>query len=78
MKSTEPAKMTRRQDALLAQVRELSAGVGERGALAADLGIVLPRLSEYLADPPVRRPNGETTLAMLEWVQGRTGKKRKP
>jgi hypothetical protein len=56
------------QDALLAQVRDLTSAHGSRKLLAEHLGIPLPRLSEYLANPPVRRPNGETTLALQAWA----------
>jgi hypothetical protein len=67
--SASPASDTPLQDALLAEVRELTRAHGSRKQLAEHLSIPLPRLSEYLADPPVRRPNGETTLALQAWAK---------
>ena len=61
---------TPRLDAMLARVRELTAASGERSRLAEFLGVPPPRLSEYLAQPPRRRPNGETTLQLLAWLDG--------
>lgn len=57
-----------RQDALLAQVRALTQEHGARKTLAEILKIQPSLLSAYLADPPTRRPNGEMTLALQEWV----------
>ena len=57
------------QDALLARVRELTAGHGQQKVLAEHLGISPTTLSGYLAEKPSRRPNGETTLALQEWVK---------
>ena len=56
------------QDALLAQVRELTQRRGSRKELAAHLGIPATRLSEYLGDPPTHRPSGEMTLLLQSWV----------
>ncbi len=55
-------------DALLAQVRARTQEHGQQGELAAALGIPKQRVSEYLAEPPTRRPNGEMTIKLLEWI----------
>ena len=60
------------QDALLQHVRELTSEHGARKALAGHLGISATKLSGYLAVPPTRRPNGEMTLLLQEWVNKRT------
>ena len=70
-----PENPFRRIDALLSEVRERTSQYGERGTLAEVLGVAQARVSEYLADPPVRRPNAETTLALSEWLAA--AKKRK-
>ena len=56
------------QDALLREVRALTVGHGTKKSLAEYLGIHPTRLSEYLADPPIKRPNGEMTLQLQAWV----------
>ena len=55
------------QDALLAEIRVLTEGHGVKKALAESLGVHPNRLTEYLAVPPIRRPNGETTLRLQAW-----------
>ena len=67
-KNYPPASDYPRLDAILAQVRERTSGHGQQVALAAGLGIPKQRIAEYLAEPPVRRPNGEMTIALLEWL----------
>ncbi len=74
-KSEPPAGEYQRLDALLAQVRERTREHGQQAALAAALGIAPRRVSEYLAEPPVRRPNGEMTIALLEWLGALKGRK---
>ena len=59
------------QDALLQRVRELTSEHGARKALAGILGISATKLSGYLAVPPTRRPNGEMTLLLQDWVNKR-------
>ena len=60
---------TKLVDALLARVRAHTREHGARKALADQLGISPTMLSAYLADPPTRRPNAETTLQLQEWLK---------
>ena len=56
-------------DALLTRVRALTSERGARKELANQLGISPTMLSAYLAAPPTRRPNAETTLQLQEWLK---------
>ena len=66
---SETAPETELQDDLLARVRLLTVGHGQRKALAEHLKIQATLLSAYLAEPPTRRPNGEMTLRLQAWVK---------
>ena len=45
-------------------------GHGSRAALGSRLAVTAITLSNWLADPPRRHPDGERTLALLRWLAG--------
>lgn len=63
-----PADMT----ALLSAVRARldREGHGSRASLGSRLAVTAITLSNWLADPPRRHPDGERTLALLRWLAG--------
>ena len=58
---------------LLNKVRRLTEPKGMRTRLASDLGVPLPRISEWLAGK--YEPSGAVTLKLLKWVQEQEAKK---
>jgi hypothetical protein len=60
---------------LLSEVRELTAGHGQRAGLAKLLKVSSVEISQWLL---LRRaPNGEITLRLLDWVQAEKKKQQK-
>ena len=52
---------------LLSRVRRLVSGKGMKAKLAAEIDVLPPRLSEWLAGK--YQPSGEVTLRLLHWVE---------
>jgi transcriptional regulator with XRE-family HTH domain len=69
-------RQTPRLMRLFARVRRLTNDHGSKQKLADALGVVAPRLSEWLRGAV--EPGGESTLHLLEWVTEKEAKLKDP
>lgn len=63
-------------ESLLADVRDLTAPVGSKVKLAAELEVEPARITEWLSGK--YQPNGETTLRLLHWVAREKEQQKRP
>lgn len=61
---------------LIARLKRVTAGRGKKKELAIELGVPMPRVSEWLAGR--REPGGGITLLLLHWVEQQEAQQKGP
>ena len=62
--------------ALIKRLRRATEAHGKKADLAASLHVPMQRVSEWLSKSKPKRPGGETTLRLLNWVQQEEAKQK--